>query len=289
MGKKLLGEIFELLLQAVVEKVQQLQESQSDGSKVTAASTTSMQEKPSRTPRVPTPRTRPASEQATSRALPKQAPSPRLQHCKVPGCTAKIKCKEFCHKHYQSFRRGRIDDQGMSLKVPVEKKPCIFPGCSHTASSKGFCSNHYQQFMRGRISAEGERLVPVRPPKAKAEPCRMRGCTKPKASAMGFCTNHYQMFKRGSIDEEGKRVKKTSALKKSRTICKVLGCRKRTTHESGFCSNHLQHFRRGTMDEQGHRLRKTRRRREPAPIVPVQPPVEPIEQTSPDPATETTT
>lgn len=71
--------------------------------------------------------------------------------CSVEGCNGVHEAKEFCKKHYASYKRS------LQPKKPKKVKICSVEGCEDKHVGKGYCNKHYNQmYTYGRILTDEE-------------------------------------------------------------------------------------------------------------------------------------
>jgi hypothetical protein len=70
----------------------------------------------------------------------------KVEICKVKGCRLPVRCKGYCAKHYQAWRRKKLKGT-----KKTGTKVCKVKGCNNKHYGKGYCRNHYMQWRRGTL------------------------------------------------------------------------------------------------------------------------------------------
>ncbi len=70
----------------------------------------------------------------------------KIKVCRVRGCRLPVRCKGYCGKHYQAWRRKKISG---TKKTGI--KVCKVKGCKGKHYGKGYCRNHYMRWRRGSL------------------------------------------------------------------------------------------------------------------------------------------
>lgn len=75
----------------------------------------------------------------------------RPMTCAVDGCNNAKKCRGYCGKHYENFRKTGNPVSKHEAKRDAPKPPCSVEGCDRDAKTVGLCNRHYEnQRLRGR-------------------------------------------------------------------------------------------------------------------------------------------
>lgn len=116
--------------------------------------------------------------------------------CSVEGCETNVRCKGFCVKHYQRWRRNGDPLGGRGWNPDV----CTIDGCERPPLARGWCNTHYRRWQRvGDPLADqphrSEIPKPVKIPFVFREVCEVEGCTN-KHNAQGFCGPHYMRWRK---------------------------------------------------------------------------------------------
>jgi hypothetical protein len=111
----------------------------------------------------------------------------KLQCC-VQECGTKVLSKNLCGRHYQQWKRGRLEHPD-----PIPDKPaeCTIGGCGHPPVSRDMCGAHYRRWRLGKDLDKPLRTY------GKGGPCSVGGCEEPPI-AKGMCYLHWARQKRGA-------------------------------------------------------------------------------------------
>jgi hypothetical protein len=75
--------------------------------------------------------------------------------CTVDGCTAPLRAKGLCVKHWS--RRQRHGDVNAHPFRPKGSRQCQVPGCDRPYSALGYCQTHYYDPVRDRARRDALR------------------------------------------------------------------------------------------------------------------------------------